>query len=173
MLCFVFQTSEEEDKFCYLYKKYYRLFYKIAYDILQNHQDTEDALQISLETIYRYFYKIKDEIEKKCIGYMLVIIRNKSIDLYNTRKRAITADEAVLSREQLKQKEGEAEFFKNHELKEAMKQLDDKYRDIILLKYVYGYSIREIAKMLKLSETNVSTRLERGRKQLKKGWDKE
>ena len=48
-----------------------------------------------------------------------------------------------------------------------IKKLDDKYRDILLLKYVYGYSMKEIAKMLKITETNVSTRLERGRKQLK------
>lgn len=52
MFCFVFQTPEEEDRFCYLYEKYHKLFYKVAYDILHNHQDAEDALQISLEIIY-------------------------------------------------------------------------------------------------------------------------
>ena len=95
MFCFVFQTPEEEDRFCYLYEKYHKLFYKVAYDILHNHQDAEDALQISLEIIYRYFYKIKDEIEKKCVGYMIVIIRNESIDLFNTRKKILVANEDV------------------------------------------------------------------------------
>ena len=167
MFCFVFQTPEEEDRFCYLYEKYHKLFYKVAYDILHNHQDAEDALQISLEIIYRYFYKIKDEIEKKCVGYMIVIIRNESIDLFNTRKKILVANEDVMDRKHFMQRENENRFLKNQELKEAIKKLDDKYRDILLLKYVYGYSMKEIAKMLKITETNVSTRLERGRKQLK------
>ena len=141
--------------------------YKVAYDILHNHQDAEDALQISLEIIYRYFYKIKDEIEKKCVGYMIVIIRNESIDLFNTRKKILVANEDVMDRKHFMQRENENGFLKNQELKEAIKKLDDKYRDILLLKYVYGYSMKEIAKMLKITETNVSTRLERGRKQLK------
>lgn len=135
--------------------------------ILHNHQDAEDALQISLEIIYRYFYKIKDEIEKKCVGYMIVIIRNESIDLFNTRKKILVANEDVMDRKHFMQRENENGFLKNQELKEAIKKLDDKYRDILLLKYIYGYSMKEIAKMLKITETNVSTRLERGRKQLK------
>ena len=167
MFCFVFQTPEEEDRFCYLYEKYHKLFYKVAYDILHKHQDAEDALQISLEIIYRYFYKIKDEIEKKCVGYMIVIIRNESIDLFNTRKKILVANEDVMDRKHFMQRENENGFLKNQELKEAIKKLDDKYRDILLLKYIYGYSMKEIAKMLKITETNVSTRLERGRKQLK------
>ena len=109
------------------------LFYKVAYDILHNHQDAEDALQISLEIIYRYFYKIKDEIEKKCVGYMIVIIRNESIDLFNTRKKILVANEDVMDRKHFMQRENENGFLKNQELKEAIKKLDDKYRDIYIL----------------------------------------
>lgn len=168
MICFVFQNPEDEDKFYYLYEKYHKLFYKVAYDILQNHQDTEDAIQISLEVIYHYFYKIRDEIEKKCVGYILMIIKNESIDLFNARKKVLIADESILNQEHPIRKENEDVFLQNQELKEAIKKLDGKYRDILILKYVYGYSIKEIAEMLNITETNVSTRLDRGRKQLKK-----
>ena len=89
------------------------------------------------------------------------------IDLFNTRKKILVANEDVMDRKHFMQRENENGFLKNQELKEAIKKLDDKYRDILLLKYVYGYSMKEIAKMLKITETNVSTRLERGRKQLK------
>ena len=98
---------------------------------------------------------------------MIVIIRNESIDLFNTRKKILVANEDVMDRKHFMQRENENGFLKNQELKEAIKKLDDKYRDILSLKYVYGYSMKEIAKMLKITETNVSTRLERGRKQLK------
>lgn len=167
MINFIFHDSEE-DKFYYLYTKYQKLFYKVAYDILHNHQDTEDAIQISLEIIYRYFYKIKDEIEKKSVGYMLMIIRNESIDLYNARKKVLIADENVLNKEYTLYQEDQRTFVRESGLKEAIIKLDEKYRDVLILKYVYGYSIKEIAEMLSITETNVSTRLERGRKQLKK-----
>ena len=167
MIYFVFQSPEDEDKFYYLYEKYHKLFYKIAYDILHNHQDAEDAIQISLEVIYRYFYKIRDEVEKKCVGYILMIIKNESIDLFNARKKVLVADENILNQEYSIQKGNENIFLKNQGLKEAIKNLDEKYRNVLVLKYIYGYSIKEIAEMLNITETNVSTRLDRGRKQLK------
>ena len=50
--------------------------------------------------------------------------------------------------------------------KEVMK-LPDKYRIVIHLFYYEVYSVREIAKILKLSESNVKVRLSRGRARLK------
>lgn len=50
--------------------------------------------------------------------------------------------------------------------KEVMK-LPDKYRIVIHLFYYEVYSVREIAKILKLSESNVKVRLSRGRALLK------
>ena len=41
--------------------------------------------------------------------------------------------------------------------------MDTKYRDVLFLKYIYGYSVKEIADMLDISESNVTTRLNRGR----------
>ena len=45
--------------------------------------------------------------------------------------------------------------------------IDKKYRVTLLLHYYEGYSIREIAHIMNLSENTVSTRLARGRKILK------
>lgn len=50
--------------------------------------------------------------------------------------------------------------------REVMK-LPDKYRIVIHLFYYEVYSVREIAKILKLSESNVKVRLSRGRALLK------
>ena len=46
-------------------------------------------------------------------------------------------------------------------------KLPDKYRIVIHLFYYEVYSVREIAKILKLSESNVKVRLSRGRALLK------
>ena len=46
-------------------------------------------------------------------------------------------------------------------------KLSEKYRIVIHLFYYEDYSVREIADILKLSESNVKVRLSRGRAMLK------
>ena len=49
----------------------------------------------------------------------------------------------------------------------AVRELPPKYRQIVYLHYYEEYSIRDIAEMMKLSETAVKTRLLRARQKLK------
>lgn len=51
-------------------------------------------------------------------------------------------------------------------LKEALAALDEKYRIIMILFYSEGYRIREISDILKIPESTVKTRLQRGREKL-------
>lgn len=53
-------------------------------------------------------------------------------------------------------------------LREALKALKKGYREVIFLHYYEGYTAAEIGRMLNLSETAVTTRLQRGRKMLKR-----
>ena len=164
MIFFTFDTQEDETKFYRLYKKYHKLLYKTAYDILRNPQDAEDAMQTSLEIIYRYFDRIKNEPDKKCIGYMVVIIRNSALKVYNKRKKTVSLEEEhYVFSEAAVSAEAEMKYWKKYDLIEALKSMDTKYRDVLFLKYIYGYSVKEIADMLDISESNVTTRLNRGR----------
>lgn len=56
-------------------------------------------------------------------------------------------------------------------------RLPEKYRIVIHLFYYEDYSVREISRILKISESNVKVRLNRGRKMLKQtlqeGWEDE
>ena len=51
---------------------------------------------------------------------------------------------------------------------EALLQLNPKYRVVLYLYYYEGFSTLEIAQMLKISQSTVTTRLSRSRKELKK-----
>lgn len=53
-------------------------------------------------------------------------------------------------------------------LKEALKRLKPKYRSVIYIHYYMGCTAAETGKILHISETAVTTRLQRGREQLKK-----
>jgi len=56
----------------------------------------------------------------------------------------------------------------NLEYKEALSSLDEKYRSVMILFYSEGYHIDEISSILKLPQSTVKTRLQRGRKKLAK-----
>ena len=53
------------------------------------------------------------------------------------------------------------------DLFEAVMALDQKYRVVILLYYYEGYSVAEIAKLLRLPQGTVGTRLKRAKERLK------
>lgn len=50
---------------------------------------------------------------------------------------------------------------------EALMQLDPKYRVVVYLHYYEGYHTAEIARLLKISQSTVTTRLSRARRALK------
>lgn len=53
-------------------------------------------------------------------------------------------------------------------VREAVMALEPKYRVVIYLYYYEQYSVKEIAQLLRISPSNVSTRLFRAREMLKK-----
>ncbi len=63
------------------------------------------------------------------------------------------------------------------ELFEEVMKLPEKYRVVVHLFYYEDYSIKEIAKILRTTESNIKVRLSRGRAKLKdalkEGWEDE
>ena len=57
------------------------------------------------------------------------------------------------------------------ELKEALEQLDEKYRVPIMMFYGDGYSTKEIATILDVPVSTIQTRLSRGREKLGRYFD--
>lgn len=55
----------------------------------------------------------------------------------------------------------------NKELFEEVMKLPEKYRVVVHLFYYEDYSIKEIAKILRTTESNIKVRLSRGRVKLK------
>jgi len=53
-------------------------------------------------------------------------------------------------------------------LREALKTLKKGYREVIFLHYFEGYTAAEIGEILKISQSAVTTRLQRGRRMLKR-----
>lgn len=136
-----------------------------ACSILNNKEDAEDSVQQSFLTIADNFKKLMqlscDELE----AYIVVIIRNNSIDIFKKNKKS---SERLSELDE--QQAVDVDFFEDIEynrLIEIISSLPQKYKDILFMYYLEGFSAKEIAEMLDISTNNVYKRLERAKKLLK------
>ena len=95
------------------------------------------------------------------------ILINECQMILRKRKREVAYEERVLIEE--------AAQLDYSDLYQNLMQLDISYRLPLVMYYFDGFKIREIADILKLSESNVKTRLSRGRAllriSLKEEWE--
>ena len=131
-----------------------------AFNVCRNAQDAEDVVQ---DTFVQYYTSKKEfESEQHIRAWLMRVAVNKAKNINRTfwRRNKISIEDYM---ETLVFETPAAET-----LFETVMQLPDKYRIVIHLYYYEEYAVREIAQILKLSESNVKIRLSRGRAMLKK-----
>ena len=143
--------------------------YAVAFNICKNQMDAEDVVQ---ETFVQYYTTKKQfEDQQHLRAWLIRVAINKAKNMTRTfwRRNKCSLEDYM---ETLTFEDTDS-----RNLFEEVMKLPDKYRIIIHLFYYEDYSVKEIAKILKLSESNVKTRLSRGRtllrNTLKEAWDNE
>ena len=142
--------------------KYSDLLYRICFLILKNEQDVGDVIQ---ETFLQYMKKHPDfESEEKKKAWLIKVSQNKYKDFLRFHKRHsyIPLDEV----EDILMGTSDVEASDKVQLEEIW-ELDYKLKSVVILYYIEGYSIKETAQMLAISESACKKRLERARNKLK------
>lgn len=137
-------------------KLFHRTVYRAALGLLHNAAEAEDATQ---ETFVKLFESNKHfTSDEHCKAWLLRVVINHSKNVLSSFRfsRTEELDEAI-----------PVEDLAERDLADALEQLPTKYRAVIHLHYFEGYSAKEIAEMLDLSTTAVTTRLARGREKLR------
>lgn len=141
--------------------------FAVAFNICKNAQDAEDIVQ---DTFVQYYTTKKEfESEQHIRAWLIRVAVNKAKNITRTfwRRNKVSIEDYM---ETLVFETPEAE-----NLFETVMHLPEKYRIVIHLYYYEDYAVREIADILKLSESNVKIRLSRGRallkEALKEEWD--
>ena len=127
------------------------------------------------EIVQEVFVKIIENIDsigeidsKRTKNFLCVICRNLAINLYNKNNK-----EKFLNIEELIYNEAESinDFYDlvvdNDNvitIKQAIAELPEIYRDILVLEKIYGYNVKEISRLINISETVVRKRSQRARK---------
>lgn len=175
MLCMLISavdSPEDKRKIVQLYEKYNRLMYVIAYKILNNVEDSEDAVLESWEKIIRNLDKIKKIDGQETKGLIVIIVERTAIDLYRKNKKRYNRVVSFAEYDDFPFMATHDRQLENAELYETMRQMQKKYTEVLILHYINGLTGKEMADLLQMKEDSVMKRLSRARKLLEKELNK-
>lgn len=139
--------------------KYLDCIYRVAVNGCKNYADAEDVVQNTFIKLWERNEAFEDEEHIK--KWLIRVTVNECNSLWRSAwKRRTTYLEEMTSEPVFSTQEKSSLYF-------AVRDLPQKYRQIVHLYYFEEYSVREIADIMKLSETAVQTRLLRARQKLK------
>ena len=155
------ETQEDKAKFEVLYEEYKGLMYHIAHQILRNEQDAEDAVHNAFVTIAENIQKIDAPVCPKTKSYIVTIIESRAIDLYRHKQRHpwVSLEELPVGIQ--------AEYTGSDGIAKCIGKLPARYRHVLVLKHQLGFTNRETARVLKLTEVNVSKLDQRAKARLR------
>lgn len=149
------RKSEEEMQ--HIIRTYGNLLYRNAYVLLGNPHDVQDVLQ---EVLLKYMEKAPvfqcAEHEK---AWLLKVTSNLCKDFLRFSKK-----HSCFSIEKLEMPDVQKEY---REILREVLALPAKYKSVLVLHYIEGYQLKEVAGILGISENAVKKRIQRGKEALK------
>ncbi len=136
--------------------KFQPTVFRLAYSYVKSRADAEDITQEVFLKLYNSSesFSADENVKAWLIRVASNTAKNHLTSAWIKRKITLTEDIPLQNE-------------KDYELLDMLNSLNVNYRTVIYLHYYEGYSVAEIAEMLKISESNVKIRLKRGRDKLK------
>ncbi len=160
-------TPEEKSKFEQLYLAYRQDTYKTAYGILRENHDAEDAVHEAFMILTKNINKISSISCPQTKAYLIIIVKNVALKLYNQRQKVVHTDFEDLELEDDSDIEDDAILNVEREmLKKYLMQLPDDDYSILYLNFYMEMSIDEIASSLSISYETAKKRLQRAKARL-------
>ena len=132
-----------------IYEEYFdRVYYKVL-SVVKNDDDAEDICQETFISVYKNLSKFREESNIYTWIYRIAI--NKTYDFFKKRKIEFEINDDVLSLPE------DVNFDTKVILQEKLKLISDKEREIVILKDIYGYKLKEIAEMKNMNLSTVKS----------------
>ena len=151
-------SSHEHDAwFSHEIEKLGPTLFRVAFAILRNRTDCEDAAQSAVLKAFRNLDALKERRYFKT--WLISILKNECFDMLRRRRPTLDVEgQGTLSYEMA---------VPDLDLNRAFDALSIEERLTITLYYYEGYDTREIARLTEVSEGTVRSRLSRGRASLR------
>ncbi|OQY28035.1 MAG: hypothetical protein B6244_08830 [Candidatus Cloacimonetes bacterium 4572_55] len=162
-----------------LVRRYEKMVYSLAFQMLNNHDDADDVLQDAFVKVYKSLINLKNP--SAFLTWLHRIVVNLSIDFARKKNRWVELHEQA---EELDDDmplislwpTNPELIYKNRKLmelvQEAVMELPPRQRAVIILHEVKGYSKKEIGRILKCPQGTVRSNLHYAREKLKKRLEK-
>lgn len=156
----------EEGSFTQLYDMIAPFLYKLAVYTLGNPQDAEDAVSETFIEAYKGIGKLRDETAfKPWITKILSIRCKRKIGEYVKNKNVYDIDDFLGLTED--ENDLSAEAGDRVVVAHAMALLNYEEREIVVLSVLQGYTVKEIAHIIKMPQGTVSSKLYRALKKMR------
>ena len=147
----------EESDFKKAWEAYHDMLYRLAVTMTKNMDAAMDVVQDVMLRLFRH--RVSFESDEHMKAWLIRVCINRCRDL-------------MRSPWFLKETELDPRLYacmekNDRKILEAIMALDPKYRSVIYLHYYEGYSCRELAKLMGLSESAVRMRAKRAREILR------
>jgi RNA polymerase sigma-70 factor (ECF subfamily) len=141
---------------------YYPDMFRYAAWLCRDKAIAEDVVQEALLRAWKSLDSLRDEAAAK--HWLLTIVRRENARYFERRRlETVDIDDLSASQAALIAESPNEELA---EMREAIYQLEDDYREPLVLQVLMGYSTNEIAEMMGLKQGAVLTRLHRARHKL-------
>lgn len=162
-------------------EQYLDSLYSTALRLTRKPADAQDLVQETLMKAYRAYGNFKEGTNLK--AWLFRILTNSYINIYRYKKRRpvevdVDNQDTMYVYHKLRGSQSDDltqsvedsffETFTDSVISDALENLPDQYREVVLLSDVEGLSYAEIAEMLEVPPGTVMSRLHRGRKALQK-----
>jgi RNA polymerase sigma-70 factor (ECF subfamily) len=157
---------KEKKTFEFYYEKHYSQVYLYIYKKIQNVHDAEDLAQDSFVSAYTKFDSF-DPVRATFQTWIFFIVGNKLKNYYRDRKINIDIDDPEQylepSEDSFEDEMVEAEYLTQMRdcLADALENLNDTQRQIVILSYFKNKNSKEIASEMGMTDGNVRVQLSR------------
>ena len=156
-------TQARRQRFDRVVGIYHQDMYRYAAWLCRDKAIAEDVVQEALLRAWKSLEALRDDTAAK--PWLLTIVRRENARYFERRRlETVDIDNLTASQAALLAEQPNEEL---DELRAAIFELDDDYREPLVLQVLMGYSTNEIAELMELKQGAVLTRLHRARHKLK------
>ncbi len=162
--------ADKEQQFLVAYEQYSDAIFRYCYYRVFDREKAKDYVQEAYCRTWKYLSEGKEIQNLRAFLYRTA----NNIIIDESRKRKATSLDGIMEKgftPKTDTREKTQDYFTGKEIINMVKSLDEKYRDVILMKYVDDLSTKEIAFALNETENNIYVRLSRGLEKVKKLWN--
>lgn len=152
-----------DEDFARLVKQYEIELYRIAYVVVRNDADAQDAVCDAIVKAYEKKGRLRDCTKFK--SWLIKIVINSARNLLRKESHLVYMDDVTEEVEE--QQSVESDNTNEKELWNLVLQLENEFRVVVVLYYYENFSTKQISQMLRIPEGTVKSRLSRARERLK------